>query len=54
MNKITFIIPVYPPHYIFLDFLNKLEDSIDFDINLILSFKNDETLLLSYNYKIYI
>jgi hypothetical protein len=51
MNKISFIIPVYPPHYNFLDFLNKLDDSIDFDINLVLSFNNDETLLLEYNYK---
>ena len=31
MNNIGFIIPTYPPHYNFLDFLNSLND-INFDI----------------------
>jgi hypothetical protein len=51
MNKISFIIPVYPPHYNFLDFLNKIDDKIDFDIILVLSFNNDKNELLKYNYK---
>ena len=41
INKSAFIIPVYPPHYNFLDFINKLNDNLDFDIILVLSFKND-------------
>lgn len=41
MNTISFIIPVYPPHYNFLDFLNKLPPTKDFDIILVLSYKSD-------------
>ena len=51
MNKTAFIIPTYPPHYNFLDFLNKLNDNLDFDIILVLSFKSDLSELLKYNYK---
>lgn len=55
MNKISFIIPVYPPHYHFLDFLNKLNDiTIDFDIILVLSYNSDLFELQKYNYKGYI
>jgi hypothetical protein len=38
MNKAAFIIPVYPPHYHFLNFLNKLNNKPDFDTHLVLSF----------------
>ncbi len=52
MNKAAFIIPVYPPHYHFLSFLNKLNIKPDFDINLVLSFHSDLTLLnKNYNFK---
>ena len=51
INKSAFIIPVYPPHYNFLDFINKLNDNLDFDIILVLSFKNDFIELVKYNYK---
>lgn len=51
MNKCCFIIPVYPPHYHFLDFLNKLDNPLDFDIVFVLSFKDDLTQLTNYNYK---
>ena len=55
MNKSSFIIPVYPPHYNFLNFLNKLNSKIEFDIFLVLSFKSDLIELNNnYNYnKIY-
>ena len=55
MNKSAFIIPVYPPHYNFLKFLNKLNCNIEFDIILVLSFHNDLIELNNnYNYnKIY-
>lgn len=52
MNKAAFIIPVYPPHYIFLDFLNKISDNIDVDIILVLSYKSDLEELLKCNFKI--
>jgi len=52
MNKISFIIPVYPPHYHYLKNLEKLDCSkLDFDIILVLSFKNDFIKLQTYNYK---
>lgn len=50
-NKACFIIPVYPNHYHFLDFLNTLPDTIDFDIIFILSYNEDYTILESLNYK---
>lgn len=51
MNQSAFIIPVYPPHYNFLDFINKLNDNLEFDIIFVLSFKSDLIELLKYNYK---
>ena len=36
-NQSAFIIPVYPPHYNFLKFLNKLNSKIDFDIIIVLT-----------------
>lgn len=49
-NKVAFIIPVYPPHYGYLDFLNNLPNVLDFDIYFILSYKEDLDILNSYNY----
>lgn len=48
--KSCFIIPVYPPHYQYLGFLNELPDNIDFEIYLVLSFKNDLEELLKLNH----
>jgi len=45
-----FIIPVYPPHFHYLSFLN---DNNNIDIYLILSYKNDYNILQTYNYKNY-
>ncbi len=45
MNKIAFVIPVYPPHYHHLKFLEKLPSSYDFDIYFILTYKDDATTL---------
>lgn len=50
MNKVCFLIPVYPPHYIFLDFLNKLVKPLEFDIYFVLSFTDDMYELEKYNY----
>lgn len=50
MSKVCFLIPVYPPHYHFLDFLNKLVKPLDFDIYFVLSFTNDAAELAKYNY----
>ena len=41
MNKTCFIIPIYPPHYNYLTFLNNQPDDLEFDIYLILSYKKD-------------
>jgi hypothetical protein len=45
-----FIIPVYPPHFHFLSFLN---DTNNVDIYIVLSYKNDYNILQTYNYKNY-
>lgn len=50
-KKVCFLIPVYPNDYSFLDFLNTLPDTIDFDIIFIISYKDDYALLESLNYK---
>jgi len=50
-NKSCFIIPTWPPHYHYLDFLNNLPDILDFDIYLVLSYREDLTNLESLNYK---
>jgi len=49
-NKVAFIIPVYPPHYGYLNFLNNLPNELNFDIYLILSFKEDLDILKSHNF----
>jgi len=48
-NKVAFIIPVYPPHYGYLNFLNDLPDDLDFDIYFILSYREDFDILKSHN-----
>lgn len=55
MNKSAFIIPVYPPHYNYLFFLNKLDSQIEFDLILVISFHSDFKMLIEdYNFqKIY-
>jgi hypothetical protein len=53
MNNIAFLIPVYPPHYNYLDFLNILDKQVDFDIVLILSYKSDLVELQKLDYKNY-
>ena len=54
MNKASFIIPVYPPHYHYLDFLSKINDTqLDFDIILVLSYRTDFYELEKCNYKGY-
>lgn len=55
MNKKScFIIPIWPPHYKYLSFLNDLPQSLDFDIYFILSYHSDFLILESLNYnKIY-
>ena len=50
-NKSCFIIPVWPPHYHYLTFLNNLPSNLDFDIYLVLSYHEDLVLLESLNYK---
>jgi hypothetical protein len=50
MNKCSFLIPVYPRDYHFLDFLNNIKGVIDFDIIFILSFVDDYTELKKYEY----
>lgn len=50
MNKACFLIPVHPPHYKYLDFLNKLVNPIDFDIYFVLSFSEDSDELAKCNY----
>lgn len=49
-NKVAFIIPVYPPHYGYLNFLNDLPNNLDFDIHFILSYKEDLDILKSHNF----
>lgn len=56
--NVSFLIPVHPPHYPFLDFLHKLDDTVaqsgmvqDFDIFLILSYHSDLLELQKNNYK---
>jgi hypothetical protein len=54
MNKASFIIPVYPPHYHYLDFLSKIDGKpLYFDIILVLSYISDFYELEKYNYKGY-
>jgi len=54
MSKVSFIIPIYPPHYVYLDFLDKIQKPIDFDIIFVLSFMDDAKELFNTNYnKIY-
>jgi hypothetical protein len=51
-KKACFLIPVYPPHYHFLEFLNKInENDLSFDIILIISTYEDKRLLLETSYK---
>ena len=50
IQKVCFLIPVYPRDYNFLSFLNILPD-INFDIILILSYHSDYELLESLNFK---
>lgn len=53
-NKSCFIIPIWPPHYHYLTFLDGLSSDLDFDIYLVLSYHADLHLLDSLNYnKIY-
>jgi hypothetical protein len=53
-DKSCFIIPVWPPDYHYLSFLNDIPYNSDFDIYLILSYHNDLVLLESLNFnKIY-
>jgi hypothetical protein len=49
--KSCFIIPVYPPHYSYLSFLNELPDNLEFDVYLVLSFSRDLEDLDRCNYK---
>lgn len=49
-SKVAFVIPVYPPHYGYLNFLNNLPNDLEFDIYFILSYKEDLETLKSYNY----
>lgn len=49
--KSCFIIPVYPPHYKYLEFLNELPNDLDFEIYLILSFHRDLVELNTFSYK---
>jgi hypothetical protein len=52
MNKKScFIIPTWPPHFGYLNFLNNLPDNLEFDICFVLSYNSDEQLLNSMNYK---
>jgi hypothetical protein len=50
MNKSCFIIPIYPPHYHYLTFLNNQPENLEFDIYLILSYKSDLVELEQLNY----
>jgi hypothetical protein len=51
-KKACFLIPVYPPHYHFLEFLNDInENELRFDIILIISTYEDKRLLLETSYK---
>lgn len=51
-KKACFLIPVYPPHYHFLEFLNNInENELSFDIILIISTYEDKRLLLETSYK---
>jgi hypothetical protein len=49
--KSCFVIPVYPPHYAYLSFINELPEDLDFEIYLVLSFHQDLVELNSFNYK---
>lgn len=51
-KKCCFLIPIHPPHYNFLDFLEKIDESkLSFDIYFILSYKSHEEELLALNHK---
>ena len=47
-NKICFLIPIYPTHYNYLTFLNKLNKEDTFTIIFILTYINDKILLINY------
>jgi len=49
-NKVAFVIPVHPPHYEYLNFLNSLPNDLDFDIYFVLSYREDLDILNSYNF----
>jgi hypothetical protein len=54
MNKVAFVIPVYPPHYKYLNFLNNLSNDLEFDIYFVLSYREDYKILETYNFnKVY-
>jgi hypothetical protein len=54
MNKVAFVIPIFPRDYHYLDFIDRLPNPCPFDIYLILSYKSDydELMATPYN-KIY-
>jgi hypothetical protein len=47
-SKICFLIPIHPPHYNYLTFLNKLTSKNEFTIVFILTFINDKISLIKY------
>jgi hypothetical protein len=49
-NKVAFVIPVHPPHYEYLNFLNSLPNDLDFDIYFVLSYREDLDILKSRNF----
>jgi hypothetical protein len=47
-DKICFLIPIHPPHYKYLTFLNKLTSNNEFTIVFVLTFMNDKISLIHY------
>jgi hypothetical protein len=47
-NKICFLIPIYPPHYNYLTFLNDLSEEHTFTIIFISTYSRDKVLLIDY------
>ena len=50
LKKVAFVIPVHPPHYEYLNFLDSLPNNLDFDIYFILSYSEDLDMLKSYDF----
>ena len=51
MNKVAFVIPIYPKDYTYLSFLCNLSTEKEFDIILVLSYHVDKELLYSGNFE---